>query len=76
MNKISKTDTTRPSHPPPNKEKTKQEVGQADKPLEEGEYLKKLTVSSETSPPHQTKESPFVRGGPRHTSKVNSWIQK
>ncbi|WNG23427.1 hypothetical protein F0U62_04815 [Cystobacter fuscus] len=76
INEISKTDTTCPSHPPPDKEETKQEVGQADKPSEEGEYLKKLTVSSETSPPHQTKAGLFVRGGSKGASKVNSWFQK
>jgi hypothetical protein len=76
LNKISKTDTTIRPAPPPNGMERKQEPSQANKPLEEEEYLKKLTVRGETSPPHQTKESPFVRGGDEDASEMNSGFQK
>jgi hypothetical protein len=51
-------------------------MSQGIKPSEEGEYLKKLTVSSETSPPYQTKERPPGRGGRGHASEVNSLHSK
>jgi hypothetical protein len=76
LSKISKTNTNHSTCPATRWDGRKQEVSQGFKPLEEGEYLKKLTVSSETSPPHQTKERPFVRGRAGHASEVNSLDSK